>query len=266
MQIFLSVGRTFTDEQETFVSDLEKFLKAQGITPLTVGRSYFSSQQPLKAIDNLMRECSGTMIVAFERLHIQHGFEKRGSTAESPLQAVNLPTVWNQIEAAMAYTLGHPLLVMVQNSIRSEGLLERGYDWYVQWVDLRSQVFWEPEFTGVFGDWKRRLELFDEAQKSQTTRSQIPISHSPLEKKTYKLEQFYNIMLQAYASEASLERMMLFGMNEHLKAVAGGASLGELIFNLVAWADRVGRFDELVQIAHQYNPGNQALEAFVSNH
>ncbi|MEZ4710024.1 MAG: effector-associated domain EAD1-containing protein [Caldilineaceae bacterium] len=265
MQIFLSVGRTFTDQQEAFVSDLEKFLKAQGLTPLTVGRSYFSSQQPLKAIDNVMRECSGTMIVAFERLHIQQGFEKRGSPNQSPLDKVNLPTVWNQIEAAMAYTLGHPLLVMVQNSVRSEGLLEQGYDWYVQSVELQSRILWEPEFTGVFGDWKKRVESFNEAQKSQTTRSQIPISHSPAEKKTYQLEQFYNIMLQAYASEASLERLMLFGMNEHLKTVAGGASLGELIFNLVAWADRVDRFDELVKAAHQYNPGNQALESFVQS-
>ena len=48
------------------------------------------------------------------------------------LENEGLPTVWNQIEAAMAYTLGRPLLVIVEDGLVSEGLLEGKYDWIVQ--------------------------------------------------------------------------------------------------------------------------------------
>ena len=62
-KIFLSVGRTYTQQQEEFVSSLEEFMRSQGIIPQTVGRTYFSSQQPLVAVAELMRQCSGTLVV-----------------------------------------------------------------------------------------------------------------------------------------------------------------------------------------------------------
>ena len=37
MKIFLSVGRTFTDAQEQFVLRIEEHLRAEGLTPQTVG-------------------------------------------------------------------------------------------------------------------------------------------------------------------------------------------------------------------------------------
>jgi hypothetical protein len=43
MKIFLSVGRTFTDAQETYVRRVEDHLRAHNLVPQTVGRSYFSS-------------------------------------------------------------------------------------------------------------------------------------------------------------------------------------------------------------------------------
>ncbi len=57
----------------------------------------------------------------------------------------------------MAYVLGHPLLVIVENGARDEGLLETGYDWYVQRVDLDPATFGKKQFIGVFADWKRRV-------------------------------------------------------------------------------------------------------------
>ena len=159
-RIFLSVGKTSTKEQEDFVAAVEDYFRSYGLLPQTVGRTYFSSIQPLKAVDDLMRQCCGTVIIAFERIHIEVGTEKRGSLEERHLENDALPTVWNQIEAAMAYTLGHPLLVIIEQGLRSEGLLERGYDWYVNWVHLTNTVLTEREFQGVFEDWKRRVDEF----------------------------------------------------------------------------------------------------------
>ena len=159
-KIFLSVGRTFTSAQEEFVSELESFLQAHDLIAQTVGRTYFSSEQPLRAIMNVLRECSGAVILAFERVFIKQGCEKRGSPKESPLEETNLPTVWNQIEAAIAYILGHPLMVVIEKGLRSEGLLETGYDWYVQWVDMDASELRTREFAGVFSDWKKRVEEY----------------------------------------------------------------------------------------------------------
>jgi hypothetical protein len=157
-QIFLSVGKTSTPQQEAFVTAIEKHLQVNGLYPKTVGRSAFSSDQPLKLVADLMKECSGTVIIAFERTYIESGIERRGSTDEKMFSKRPLPTVWNQIEAAMAYTHRHPLLVIVEQGLKSEGLLEKGYDWYVQSCRLDASVLGGAEFAGVFADWKRRVE------------------------------------------------------------------------------------------------------------
>lgn len=158
MNVFLSVGRASTTVQEQFIISLEKYLSNNGLTPLTVGRNYFKNQQPLKSVVECMTECSGTVILAYERTHIEGAIEKRGSAHETAVSNIKLPTVWNQIEAALAYALGHPLLVLVENGLKSEGLLEHGYDWYVKWVNLREADFSDSEFIGVFFDWKKKVE------------------------------------------------------------------------------------------------------------
>jgi hypothetical protein len=154
INVFLSVGSASTPEQEQFITALEKYLSSNGLTPQTVGRTYFKNQTPLKSITECMASCDGTVILAFERLYIQDGTERRGGKRQGPVGNVTLPSVWNQIEAAMAYSLGHPLLVLVENGIKSEGLLEEKYDWYVKWIDLNETAFAEPAFIGVFTDWK----------------------------------------------------------------------------------------------------------------
>jgi hypothetical protein len=164
VDIFLSVGRT-TSEQETFVASVEDYLRANELRPRTVGRTEFSSEQPLKQVQRLMHECSGAVIIAYERLYIQDGIDRRGSDAEEPISPCSLPTVWNQIEAAMAYTVGLPLLVMVEVGLRNEGLLEPGYDWYVQRIKLEATTLVGREFLGVFADWKQRVHDFHQGNR-----------------------------------------------------------------------------------------------------
>lgn len=173
--IFLSVGKTATPEQEGFVCAIEKHLRVNGMVPKTVGRSAFSSGQPLKLVQELMRQCSGTVIIAFERTFIESGVDRRGSPDAAALRGATLPTVWNQIEAAMAYVNGHPLLVIVEQGLRSEGLLEPEYDWYVQRCELDQSVLGSAEFTGVFVDWKRRVEEFaaNNTETSNNTQASI---------------------------------------------------------------------------------------------
>ena len=155
--VFLSIGRIYTKEQEIFVSAIEDYLRENELTPRALGRTDFSSQQPLKFIEEVMRECSGTVVIAFERLHIENAIEFRTGDSEREHSNVKIPSVWNQIEAGMAYVLGHPLLVIMEKGLKSDGILEFGYDWYVQHVEIDSKVFEGREFIGVFEDWKKRV-------------------------------------------------------------------------------------------------------------
>ena len=160
IDVFISVGRSSKPEHDRFISEIEQFLRNNGVNPRIIGRTDFASIQPLKFIEQVMNECSGTIVIAFERIHIDRGIEQRGSNVEKQLSNITIPTVWNQIEPAMAYVLGHPLLVIVENGIRSEGLLETGYDWYVQWIDINPSTLQKREFVGVFADWKKRVDEY----------------------------------------------------------------------------------------------------------
>ncbi|MBK9758725.1 MAG: hypothetical protein IPO90_01830 [Flavobacteriales bacterium] len=157
-KVFISVGRRFKPEQEKFLEQLQALLIAGGVTPVIFGKTAFSSGQPLQAIKDLMGQCDGTMILAFERVHIKEGKELRGGSEERDIVSANLPTAWNQVEASMAYALGHPLFMVAENGLRSEGLIEKGYDWWVQWVDLNSNVFTKTEFAGGLKDWLNRVK------------------------------------------------------------------------------------------------------------
>lgn len=161
IDVFLSVGRTSTPEQEDFVKAVERCLYEHGLTPHTLGRSDWSSAQPLQAIRELMDSCSGAAVVAFERIHIRDARDLGSGDPEDALDGVGLPTVWNQIEATMAHVLGLPLLVFAENGLRSEGLLESRYDWMVQWVDLQPRTLQENPCMGMVRDWAQRVSEFE---------------------------------------------------------------------------------------------------------
>jgi hypothetical protein len=152
--VFLSAGRTETPAQDAFVLSVTQCLQDEGFE---VVRAQWSSEQPLKPIWRKMQECAGTAVIAFERMHFAEGLEFRGSPKQKRVEDLSVPTVWNQIEAAMAYTLGHPLLVVVQDGLREDGLLEGRYDWYVLRVPLDTTTLTQREFRGVLLDWKGRV-------------------------------------------------------------------------------------------------------------
>lgn len=155
--IFVSVGATATAEQESFVRLIEDRLRSESLTPKTVGRNTFSADAPLKAITELMEHCSGIVVIALERSYFPAGLDKRGGSRQANLSDTRLPTPWNHIEAAMAYTKHLPLLVIIEAGLKAEGLLEPGYDWYVQTLPLEAMALSSNEFNGVLADWKDKV-------------------------------------------------------------------------------------------------------------
>ncbi|MBK0325946.1 hypothetical protein I5535_01430 [Rhodobacteraceae bacterium F11138] len=104
-----------------------------------------------------MDRCVGTIVLALERTHFPTGTERRGGDKEKALSNTVLATPWNQIEATMAYSRGLPLLVIVEEGVKHEGLLEPGYDWYVQTVPLNKDYLNSTEFNGVLASWKTKV-------------------------------------------------------------------------------------------------------------
>jgi hypothetical protein len=158
LDVFVSVGGTSNYEQEGFVRAVEDRLRSEGLVPHTAGRNTFSSDAPLKTVTELLNSCAGAVVIALERSFFPSGIDKRGGPKESQLSNVRLPTPWNHIEAAMAYSRGLPLLVVVEKGLKSEGLLEHGYDWYVQWIEAVPSALTTSEFNGVLASWKSKME------------------------------------------------------------------------------------------------------------
>ena len=156
--IFVSVGGTATEEQESFVQAIEERLRSEDLIPTTVGRNRFSADAPLKAVIECMNDSSGAIIIALERTYFPFGFEKRGGTKEKELSEKKYATPWNQIEAALAYSSGLPIMVIVEEGVHEEGLLEKGYDWYVMSIKLEPSTLNSSEFNGVLSSWKRKVE------------------------------------------------------------------------------------------------------------
>jgi hypothetical protein len=176
LNVFVSVGGTATEQQEAFVRAVEDRLRSEGLVPHTVGRNTFSADAPLKTVTELLDRCSGTVVIALERSYFASGTEKRGGPKESALADIRLPTPWNQIEAAMAYARGLPLLLVVEAGLKSEGLLERGYDWYVQWVKPEAAALNTNEFNGVLASWKRKMVETPKKASTSKTPSDLTVA------------------------------------------------------------------------------------------
>ena len=99
--VFVSMGRPFTADQTAFRDDLINFLSQNGMTPRAINVTDYPTGSPLKGIFDVMRQCSGAIIVAFERSFYPQGVDRRHSNTPSTLADTRYTTPWSQIEATM---------------------------------------------------------------------------------------------------------------------------------------------------------------------
>lgn len=158
MKIFLSVGSTYNEQQESFVSTFEAFLGQNGCERLTVGRGSFFASQPIVAARELMQSADGVVVIAFTRQTIKKAIDKPGSGKEKEIKNRNYPTVWNQLEAAMAFGLTLPLLVIIEEGLYQEAMLKDRMEYRTLVTKLDNNFFSSEEFRGIFADWKRMAE------------------------------------------------------------------------------------------------------------
>lgn len=157
MKIFLSVGATFGNRQEKFVKAFENYVTVNECEHFTVGRGgFYPSEQPVVAARNLMQTVDGVVVIAFTRQIIKKGFSDPTEKKESEISNRKLPTIWNQLEAAMAFGLKLPLLVIIERGLHQEAMLKDRHEYRALVTDLDESFFSSDEFKGIFADWKNK--------------------------------------------------------------------------------------------------------------
>jgi len=157
INIFISSGTPYTKKQEKFLDDVEKILTNNDFTSRTAGRNCFSIEQPIKFVNELIRSCSGAVIIAFKRIKISKGIEKPNSSEQKDIENIYLPTIWNQLEAAMAYGNNLPLLIIAEKGLKPEGMLSKRLEWYIQEIEIEPENLESKEFKGRFESWKDQV-------------------------------------------------------------------------------------------------------------
>lgn len=167
-RIYLSVGTGLNDVQEAVVQSLEARIAAAGMSTHTVGRNEFSSDAPLIAVRSLMDTCDGVIVLALERLRFPEGVERPNSTRETKLGPTSLATPWNQIEATLAYERRLPLLVVVDENVRQDGMLEANNDWYVETIQTKPDQLDKVEFVGRLRHFAEKVKQRSESAGAET--------------------------------------------------------------------------------------------------
>lgn len=127
--IFLSYPRPYLKKQEEFIERITHYLEERDLQPRTLGVTDYDMDVPLTAIRILMLESNGLVTIAFRRALIKKGTGKPSSDIgelEYDLSNKWLTSPYCQIEPAMAFQLGLPILILREKGVIEEGILEKG--------------------------------------------------------------------------------------------------------------------------------------------
>lgn len=127
--VFVSAPKSFLRRQESFLEAIERALEESDLRPGTLGRSEYDPSAPLEAIRRLMNGSCGLICIAFRRTYIEKGEDRPNSDIGEVSQTRDgswLTSPYCQIEPAMAYQIGLPILLWREIGVVSDGLFDRG--------------------------------------------------------------------------------------------------------------------------------------------
>jgi hypothetical protein len=166
-KVYISVGSTSSPIQKRTEEIIFRSLETAGLSPRQMDKNEWTAEQPLRGIKRVIEQCHGIVVIAFRRYQFPTGIEQLKNGVEKQLADIRITTVWNQIEAAMGYTRGLPLLVIAENGLLDDGLLEGRYDWKVYWADFKPENFQSDDFIGYLESWKQLVVEHSESVSSQ---------------------------------------------------------------------------------------------------
>ena len=86
-----------------------------------------------------------------------------------------------------------------------------------------------------------------------------------LELSSEQRKEFFAAMLGAFPTKGDLEQLVVIELGENLDPISTGDNLQELVLGLFIWAGARGKWRALIIAAHDDNPDNPALAAFVAS-
>lgn len=158
LRVFLSVGKTYTEQQELFVSSFERLLHDYGCHRLVVGRDAPVARQPILQVRDLMKKADAVIVLAFTRYVVEKAVEMpdaRQPEKTKTVENIRYPTVWNQIEAGIAFGLKRPLLVIVEKGLKQEAMLKDRLEFRAIVEPLDPELLKQEEFKGIIADFVR---------------------------------------------------------------------------------------------------------------
>jgi len=147
-KVYISIGSAAFSTQREASDAIFHSLETAGLSPRQMEKNEWTAEQPLRGIKRVIEQCHGIVVIAFRRYQFTSGVERQKDGGEKQLVDIRIPTVWNQIEAAMGYMKGLPLLVIAEQGLLEDGLLEGRYDWKVYWTDFSPEQLRSDGFVG----------------------------------------------------------------------------------------------------------------------
>ena len=159
--VFLSYPKPYCKSQQTFIKGIEEYLDSRGFIGRTLGVTDYDMSEPLTAIRRLMLECNGLITIALRRIFIEIGTSKPNSDigeTSFPMGNRWLTSPYCQIEPAMAFQIGLPILILRENGVIPDGLLEKGVSGiYLPEVNIETSFntyLASEEWRQIMGKWE----------------------------------------------------------------------------------------------------------------
>lgn len=155
--VFFSMATPFNSEQQIFIEAFEKKFETQG---LNLVKARWSSENPLLPVREILKEVSGCVVLALERMKSTESIYKPGSPKQQTAHEEYFTTPWIQMEAAMAYQQELPILIFSEKKLKMEGMIEMGvHEFRVFKIDPSNpEELNEEYFEGLIENWSEKVK------------------------------------------------------------------------------------------------------------
>lgn len=163
LMVFVSKPSALNLQQSLFCSALLAILNARGVKARILGETDYSDLAPLLAVQELMSECDGAIILGMKQIYISECIEKLGTNRERKRNNIFMPTSWNQLEAGMASLTGLPMLILCEDGIEDGIFDPKVSGYYIHHIDISNQklsIDWltSEQFGQTFKKWLARVQ------------------------------------------------------------------------------------------------------------
>jgi hypothetical protein len=141
--VFVSSPTSLSPSQEAARTVIIQQLDDNDWEPRALGRSDYPTEQPLREVLLIPRQCSGGLILGFQQCRADSGVLKPGTSAEKRVSTpLTFPSPWNHLESGILFGLRLPILVFREEDITG-GIFDNGVS------DVFVHPIPSPDITGT---------------------------------------------------------------------------------------------------------------------